>query len=112
MDDNHKAIKIFAALGAIVACLVLFVLALAAPETKHLFSEWECKEIIMKQSLKKLCRNLHNELVRKFRSVKWCKLGHELLCSFCVMAFVILFMLGDIEWIYRFYCMDTVNHHC
>ena len=110
VDDNHKAIKIFAALGAIVACLVLFALALAAPETKGLFSKWVCKEIIMTQSLKKLCCNLRNELVRKFKSVKWRNLGHELLCSFFVMAFVILFMLGDIDWIYSFYCKDTVSH--
>ena len=86
--QDDTAIKIMASLCCIVVFLLLVVLIFLCSANLSLCCDCKCKK------------------------VKWyeCILG-EWLCAFFVVSFVILFIMGDIDWIYDLYNdrKDTVT---
>ena len=78
--QDDTAIKIMASLCCIVVFLLLVVLIFLCSANLSLCCDYKCKK------------------------VKWyeCILG-EWLCAFFVVSFVILFIMGDIDWIYDLY---------
>ena len=85
--ENNTAIMVMGTLCSIILFLLLVVLIFLGCANRH-----EC------------CRSAY-----KGRTVKWyeCVFG-EWLCGLLVVSFVILFIMGDIDWIYNFY-KDTAT---
>ena len=89
VDNMHKAqvaasgIMVF--LFGIAFVLVVFVLALLACANNHVCCDFKCK------------------------NVEWYELVCEWLCGFSVAIFVILFSVGDIDWIWNFFDKGNVT---
>ena len=78
--QDDTAIKIMASLCSVVLFLLLVVLILLCCANWHVCCNYKCE------------------------TVKWfeCVFG-EWLCALFVVSFVILFIMGDIDWVYDFY---------
>lgn len=89
VDNMHEAqeaasgITVF--LYGIAVVLLVFVLALLACANNHMCCDCKCK------------------------NVEWYELVCEWLCGCIVAVFVILFIVGDIDWIWNFFDTNSVT---